>query len=43
LFFADAFLVAAFLLLLELLGLSEDEGLRFARRFIQPAKGRLRA
>lgn len=38
-FFAAAFFAA----LLFLLGVSDDEGLRLARRFIQPAKGRLRA
>ena len=43
LFFAAAFLAVVFLLLPEPPGESEDEGLRFARRFIQPAKGRLRA
>lgn len=42
-FFAAAFLAVAFLPLPEPPGESEDEGLRFARRFIQPAKGRLRA
>lgn len=37
------FLVAVFLLVPEPLGDSDDDGLRAARRFIQPAKGRLRA
>ena len=44
LFFAAAFFVLGgdAPLLFLLLGDSEDDGLRFARRFIQPAKGRLR-
>jgi hypothetical protein len=46
LFFAAVFFVLVgavpLLFLPEPLGDSEDEGFRFARRFIQPAKGRLR-